>query len=83
MLTIESGPGRFAPSAPARKNALSRHRASIRRIGLIPSHNSPSAPQRLGGWFIGIIPSHPPTRPQKARNIVRQNLRKPQQNPTS
>ncbi len=49
MLTIEPGSGRFAPSASGRRNSLSCHRASIRRIGLIRSHNFPSAPPRPGG----------------------------------
>jgi hypothetical protein len=46
MLTIEPGLGRFASSAPARKNALSRHRAGP---GRIPSHDFPSTSPRLGG----------------------------------
>jgi hypothetical protein len=45
MTMIESGHGRPAPSAPARKHALSRHRASIGRIGPIPL--SLATPQNL------------------------------------
>jgi hypothetical protein len=71
------------PTTPARKNSLSRPRASFGRFGLIRPTIPPLRLRVSAVGPIGFIPSHPPANPQKTLKFNHQNLRKPQQNPPS
>jgi hypothetical protein len=74
-------------SAPARKDSLSRHHPSIGPIDHLGRHPFPPIPPprlRVSAVGpIGLVPSDLPASPRKPRKFVRQNLRKPLQNPSS